>query len=176
MKATAKTVATFAAFAATVPIANWIIGNVGTVCHEGGPCLIPVGFGLMSPSGVVVIGAALVLRDYLHEIAGWRLSVVAILVGGLLSLIVATPALALASAVTFTLSEMADLTVYAALRRRGRALAVMASQLVGACVDSALFLFIAFGSFDYFAGNTLGKLYAGVAVAAYLATKARRAA
>jgi len=30
-------------FALTIPAANWLIGNAGTVCPPGGPCLIPVG-------------------------------------------------------------------------------------------------------------------------------------
>ena len=37
---------TLAAFVATVPAANWLIGNVGTTCVPNGPCLLPVGFGL----------------------------------------------------------------------------------------------------------------------------------
>ena len=43
----------FAAFAATVPLANWLIGNVGTFCVPNGPCVIPVGFGyrLVIPVG-----------------------------------------------------------------------------------------------------------------------------
>ena len=59
----------FALFALTVPAANWLIANVGT-CMPNGPCLIPVGFGLMAPSGVLMIGAALVLR----ELASGRLA------------------------------------------------------------------------------------------------------
>ena len=58
-----------AAFIACVPAANWLIGNLGTVCVPQGPCLIPVtpGFngsgGLTAPSGVLMVGLALVLRD-----------------------------------------------------------------------------------------------------------------
>jgi len=48
----------FVIFALTIPTANWLIGNVGTVCIPDGPCLIPVGFGLMAPSGVLMIGVA----------------------------------------------------------------------------------------------------------------------
>jgi hypothetical protein len=50
-------------YALTIPAANWMIGNVGTFCVPDGPCLIPLGFGLMAPSGVLMIGLALVLRD-----------------------------------------------------------------------------------------------------------------
>lgn len=163
-------------FGLTIPAANWLIGNVGTVCIPDGPCLVPVGFGLMAPSGVLMIGLALVLRDWLHEIAGWRWALITVLAGGVLSLVVAAPALALASAVAFTMSELADLAVYARLRARGKALAVMASQVVGATLDSALFVYLAFGSLDHTAGNTLGKLYAGAAVAIILWSKQRRRA
>ncbi len=155
-------------FGLTIPTANWLIGNVGSLCIPGGPCLVPVGFGLMAPSGVAMIGLALVLRDWLHELAGWRWSFYAVLAGGLLSLLVSPPAIAVASAVAFTLAELADLGVYARLRARGAALAVMASQVVGAALDSALFVWIAFGSLDFSAGTTLAKIYAGVAVASIL--------
>ena len=37
-----------------------MIGHVGTVCVPNGPCLIPVAPGVMAPSGVLMIGAALV--------------------------------------------------------------------------------------------------------------------
>lgn len=166
--------AAFVLFAATIPAANWLIGNVGTTCVPDGPCLIPVGFGLMAPSGVLMIGLALVLRDWVHELAGWRWAMVAVLIGGILSLAVSPPFLAVASATAFIFSEMADLAVYAKLRERGKALAVMTSQIVGAALDSALFVWIAFGSLDFSAGTTLAKLYAGAAVAAFLMIRARR--
>ena len=51
-----------AAFALCIPAANWLIGNVGTFCVPKGPCLIPVAPGLTAPSGVLMIGLALVLR------------------------------------------------------------------------------------------------------------------
>ena len=31
-----------ALFAACIPLANWLIGNVGVVCVPDGPCLVPV--------------------------------------------------------------------------------------------------------------------------------------
>lgn len=164
----------FGLFAATIPVANWLIGNFGTTCIPQGPCLIPVGFGLMAPSGVLMIGLALVLRDWLHELAGWKWSFAAVILGGALSLAFSPPALAVASAVAFTLAEFADLGVYARLREKGKPLAVMASQVVGAFLDSALFVYLAFGSFEFSAGTTLGKLYAGAAVAAILWARQRR--
>ena len=64
-----------AAFALTIPAANWLIGNAGTTCIPNGPCLIPVAPGLMAPSGVLMIGLALVLRDVVHERLGARAAV-----------------------------------------------------------------------------------------------------
>ena len=168
-----KTLVAFAAFAATIPAANWLIGNVGTDCIPNGPCLVPVGFGLMAPSGVLMIGLALVLRDWLHELAGWRWSFVAVLVGAALSLLFSPPAIAIASAAAFALAEMADLAVYAKLRVRGKPLAVIASQVVGAALDSALFVYLAFGSFDFSAGTTMAKIYAGVIIAGLLLLKGK---
>ena len=49
-------------FGLTIPTANWLIGHAGTVCVPNGPCLVPVAPGLMAPSGVLMIGIALVLR------------------------------------------------------------------------------------------------------------------
>lgn len=161
----------FAAFALTVPAANWLIGNVGTLCIPHGPCLIPIGFGLMAPSGVLMIGLALVLRDWLHELGGWKLAAAAILAGAALSVAV-SPALAMASAAAFMLAETADLLVYTPLRRRGRHWAVLGSGVVGAAVDSVLFLWLAFGALDGAAGLVLAKLYASAAVAAWLAWRA----
>ena len=159
----------FLAFLATVPLANWMIGNVGTVCIPDGPCLLPVGFGLSAPSGVLVIGAALVLRDMVQQLLGIRWAFAAIVCGVILSALVAPPALVLASAVAFLLSELADLGVYTPLRKKGLALAVLASGVVGSIVDSAAFLLLAFGSLDYIAGQVVGKLWMTGLGAAFLA-------
>lgn len=148
-----------AAFAATIPAANWLIGNVGTLCIPDGPCLLPVGFGLTAPSGVLMIGAALVLRDLVHEQFGPRLALVAVAVGSLLSVLFASPALALASGAAFLLSELADFAVYAPLRRRRLYAAVLFSGLIGAVVDSAVFLLLAFGSLDFVVGQIVGKFW-----------------
>jgi uncharacterized PurR-regulated membrane protein YhhQ (DUF165 family) len=159
-----------AAYVATIPLANWLIGHVGT-CIPDGPCVVPVGFGLTAPSGVLAIGVALVLRDMVHRRAGPWWTLACILVGSVLSLTVAPPALALASAVAFLLSELADFAVYAPLARRRLALAVLLSGIVGAAVDSALFLWLAFGSFDHLAGQIVGKLYASALFAGWLALR-----
>lgn len=147
----------------TIPAANWLIGNVGTVCIPNGPCLIPVAPGIMAPSGVPMIGAALVLRDLVQRRFGAWVSVVCILAGAGLSTLIAPPALALASGVAFLVSELADFAVYTPLAKRRFVLAVMLSCIAGAVVDSALFLWLAFGSLDHLTGQVLGKVYASLA-------------
>lgn len=165
------TVLLIAAFAATVPLANWMIGHVGSVCVQGGPCLIPVGFGWMAPSGVIVIGVALVLRDMVQRHAGPGWALAAIGAGSALSLALATPSLAVASAAAFMLSELADFAVYTPLRRRLVA-AVLLSGIAGAAVDSALFLWLAFGDLSLMPGQVLGKLYASSLFGAWLMIRA----
>ena len=64
-----------------------------------------------------------------------------------------------ASAAAFLLSELADFAVYTPLQSRGLVLAVLASSLVGLVADSILFLWLAFGSLDFLAGQILGKLW-----------------
>jgi queuosine precursor transporter len=165
--------AVFLLFLLTVPIANFLIGNFGTTCIPDGPCLIPVGFGLMAPSGVLMIGLALVMRDWLQELTNWKWSAVAVVAGSILSWLVADPFIAVASALAFLVAELFDLAVYTPLRKKGKHIAVLASGLVGAIIDSSLFVYIAFGSFEFSAGNTVGKLYATLIVAGLLFWKAK---
>lgn len=150
----------FAAYIACVPLANWLIGHVGTTCIPNGPCLVPVAPGLTAPSGVVVIGLALVLRNLVQRTAGMGWSVCAVLLGTAVSFAVAPASLVLASGLAFAVSETADLAVYTPLQRRGLTLAVLASGAVGAVVDTSLFLGLAFGSLDHLAGQLIGKLEA----------------
>lgn len=152
------------AFIACVPAANWMIGNLGTVCVPQGPCLIPVmpvinGISITAPSGVMMIGLALVLRDMVQRRLGKRWTIGAILVGAALSALVAPPALVAASAAAFLISELADFAVYTPLQKRGLVLAVVASSIIGLAVDSVVFLYMAFGSLDYLAGQIIGKLW-----------------
>lgn len=164
-----------AAFGATVPAANWMIGNVGTVCVQGGPCLLPVGFGLAAPSGVLLVGLALVLRDMVHEVGGIHAAFIAIAIGGALAWLVAPSALVLASVAAFLLAELADLAVYTPLRERRLGLAVFASGAAGAVIDSAVFLLLAFGSLDFVAGQVLGKVWMSALALAFITYRRRRA-
>jgi queuosine precursor transporter len=146
-------------FAACVPLANWLIGHVGTVCLPQGPCLIPVAPGVSAPSGVLAIGLALVLRDLVQRRLGLGWAFGAITAGAVLSALFAPPTLVLASTVAFLLSELADLLVYTPLQQRGLVRAAMASGAVGLVVDSILFLSLAFGSLEFLAGQVIGKAW-----------------
>ena len=138
-----------AAYVGTIFAANWAIEKWG---------IVSVGFGLMAPAGVWFAGLAFTFRDCVHATLGRSLTVAAILVGAGLSAIV-SPELALASAVAFLVSELADLSVYTPLRNRGWAKAVVASNAVGIVLDSVLFLWIAFGSLAFLAGQIVGKAW-----------------
>jgi len=155
-----------AGYIATIPAANWMIGNVGTFCIPDGPCMIPVGFGMTAPSGVLMVGAALVLRDQVQEYLGTRWSLGGILFGAILSYLLADPFIALASILAFGVSELVDFGAYTYVRKRGRALAVAVSGLVGAVMDSMVFLYIAFGSLAYVEGQIFGKLLISLLAAA----------
>jgi uncharacterized PurR-regulated membrane protein YhhQ (DUF165 family) len=163
-----------AAFGLSIPAANWLIGHAGTVCVPNGPCLIPVWPGLMAPSGVLMIGLALVLRDLVQRRLGVLWAVAAILAGAALSGLLAPAALVVASAVAFLLSELADLAVYTPLQRRRFLVAVLASGLVGLVVDSAAFLYLAFGSLDYLAGQVVGKAWMVLLAMPFIAWLRRR--
>lgn len=158
-RARAEGLAFVAAFAASIPAANWLIGNVGSHCVPQGPCLIPVAPGISAPSGVLMVGLALVLRDLVQRRLGLGWAAGAIVFGAALSALFAPPALVIASATAFLFSEFADLLVYTPLHRRRLMLAVFASSVVGLVVDSLLFLTLAFGSLEYLPGQIIGKAW-----------------
>ena len=151
--------AALACFILTIPAANWMIGHVGTTCVPQGPCLLPVAPNLMAPSGVLMAGLALVLRDLVQRRLGIGAGLGAIAVGAALSAGIAPGPLVVASASAFLLSEIADFLIYTPLQRGRFVLAVFASSLVGLVVDSAVFLQLAFGSQAYLPGQIVGKLW-----------------
>ncbi|MCB1512352.1 MAG: VUT family protein [Hyphomicrobiaceae bacterium] len=163
-----------ALFIACIPAANWLILNAGTKCVPNGPCLIPVGFGLMAPSGVLMIGLALVLRDLVQRRLGLGWALGAILAGAAVSGLFAPAKLIIASVAAFLISEMADMAVYTPLQRRRLLLAVVASSVVGLVVDSCVFLLLAFGSLDYLWGQVVGKAWMVAAALPLVAWLRRR--
>lgn len=137
------------AYILTIVGANWAIEAFGVV---------PVGFGLMAPAAVYFVGLAFTFRDLTQERLGKIWVVGAIVVGALLSAIL-SPQLAVASGTAFLVSELADFAVYTPLRERQWLTAVAASNVVGLVIDSAIFLWLAFGSFELLWGQMVGKAW-----------------
>jgi uncharacterized PurR-regulated membrane protein YhhQ (DUF165 family) len=151
-------------FIGTVFAANWAIQEYG---------FVPVWPGLMAPAGVYFVGLALVLRDLVQERLG-KLAVVACILLGAASSYLIAPAFAVASGVAFLCSELADFSVYTPLRERHLYGALVASNVVGAVIDSALFLWLAFGSLAFIEGQIVGKLWLTALALVVLAVMRRR--
>jgi len=145
--------------AGSVPTANWLISNVGTVCVPQGPCLVPVWPGITAPSGVLVAGLSFVVRDIVQELLGLRWALVALLIGGLISALIASPVLAAASVTAYLLAESIDMAVYTILRPKGFVYASVVSSVAGLVLDSTVFVWMAFGTSDCIPGQILGKAW-----------------
>lgn len=159
-------IVTSVAFLACIVGANWALTRFGVV---------PVGFGLMAPAGVYFAGLSFGLRDAVQELGGRAWTVGLIVVGAGLSALI-DPTFAVASGCAFLLAELADFAVYTPLRERQWIGAVVASNAVGSVVDSAVFLWIAFGSLDFMAGQVWGKTLATIpAIAIVWWARGRRA-
>jgi uncharacterized PurR-regulated membrane protein YhhQ (DUF165 family) len=128
----------------------------------------------MAPSGVTMIGIALVLRDLVQRRLGVGVAAGAILAGAAVSALLAPPSLVIASAIAFLLSEVADLAVYTPLARRRLIAAVVASSMVGLVVDSVVFLWLAFGSLEFLLGQIVGKAWMVLASIPLVALLRRR--
>jgi uncharacterized PurR-regulated membrane protein YhhQ (DUF165 family) len=161
-----------AAFIACILAANYVTTEYG---------MVPVGFGLMATAGTYFAGLTFVLRDTVQDGLGKWATLVLIVFGAGLSYFVSDPFIALASGVAFAASEAADLVIYTPLRKRGYLRAATASNVVGAFVDTVLFLWIAgFPIRDAIAGQMVGKVAVTGAVvllvvAVRLAARGRRA-
>ncbi len=138
-----------AGYVAAIVGANWAIERFGVV---------PVGFGLMAPAGVFFAGLCFEFRDLVQDTLGRWWAVVAILIGALLSVFVSKQ-FALASGVAFLFGELADFTIYTPLRRRYWLVAMIVANTIGDIVDSAIFLYLAFGSLNFITGQVIGKAY-----------------
>jgi queuosine precursor transporter len=154
------------AYAAAIVAANYLTTHYG---------LVPVGFGLTATAGIYCAGAALMLRNLVQDQLG-RLAVVAAILAGAALSAITSPALALASGVAFGVSELVDTAVYTPLRKRGWARAVLPASLLGALIDTLLFLDLA--GFPITTRGVLGQLVGktwAVWLPVLLVTIARRA-
>ncbi|HEY3718318.1 MAG TPA: VUT family protein [Jatrophihabitantaceae bacterium] len=155
-----------AAYIATVVLANVLTEHYG---------LVPVGFGLTATAGTFAAGATLLARNLAQDVTGRLLVLGLMLVGCGLSWWLASPQLATASACAFALSETADMAVYSPLRDRARrtgsrtgwSRAVLAASIVGAVVDTFVFLHVA--GFPLTADSVTGQLVVKIGISAVVA-------
>jgi len=149
------------AFIGSIVVANYATSVFG---------LVPIGFGLAVTAGTFAAGAALILRDGLQVAAGRKWAVAAVVVGALLSYLLAEPFIAIASGIAFLVSELVDFAVFTPLRERSLPRAVLVSSVVSAPVDTVLFLHIAgFGvTWQAVLGQFIVKTAMALAAAGYL--------
>lgn len=157
-----------AAYMGSIVAANWLTSTIG---------LVPISFGLLVTAGTFAAGAALVLRDRVDSTGGRKLVFAAIAAGAVLSYALASPAIAAASAIAFTFSELVDWAVFAPMKNCTLPGAVLVSSIVAAPVDTVLFLHLA--GFPVtpqaVAGQLLVKTALAGLVAAAMAIRLRRA-
>lgn len=123
----------------SIVAANWLIRHVGMEI-PGGTHLIPVGFGLLAPSGTLAAAVTLVARDIVQRTAGRRWGLLIIFPAAALTALLDVR-LAIASASAFLLSELVEFGIFTALQQR-LTLAVFSSGLLAALLDSLTFLLI----------------------------------
>ncbi|MDQ6833033.1 MAG: VUT family protein [Chloroflexota bacterium] len=136
-------------YVGSIVAANWAITRFG---------IVPVGFGLMAPAGVFFAGLCFEFRDLVQDTLGRWWAIAAILIGASLSAFISTQ-FALASGVAFLLGELVDLTIYTPMRQRFWLIAMIVANTIGDIVDSAIFLYLAFGSLNFITGQVIGKAY-----------------
>lgn len=137
-------------FVASIVAANYVTTRYG---------FVPVGLGFTAAAGTYLAGLALGLRDVIQEGLGRTAVLVVILIGAAVSFAVADGRIALASGVAVLVSELADLAVYTPIRKRAWPAAVLASNTVGAFVDTVVFLIVAgFFAWSAVPGQMVGKV------------------
>lgn len=101
----------------------------------------PVHLGtVVFPLGSLVVGGTFILRDYAQKEIGHRVLVATLVATAITALM--SPGLAFASGAAFLVSEMADWAVFSRWPGSFRS-RVVASSLIGAPLDSALFMALA---------------------------------
>jgi hypothetical protein len=163
---TGRRVTWLALYVGSIVLANAMTARLG---------LVPIGLGLLVTAGTFAAGGALVLRDAVQRTSAQWVLLASIAVGAAVSAATSSPALALASGLAFLVSELVDTAVFTPLRGR-LALAVVASSVVSAPVDTVLFLHLAGFPVTWPAvlGQFLVKTAIALAVAAWITWKERR--
>jgi hypothetical protein len=116
----------------------YVAAVVGVNYAFGALPMIPTPWGPLSP-GSFIVGGIFILRDYAQREVGHRV-LLATLLGLGASYFMADPFVAVASAVAFGSSELADWAVYTLARRRSFRARVLLSSAVSVPLDTAVFL------------------------------------
>lgn len=128
--------------------------------------MVPI-LGTMFPPVMLIVGFVFVFRDFAQrEIGHWV--IVAMLVGGAISYVMAAPVVAIASVTAFLISEAIDWAVYT-FTRKPLSRRILYSSAVSVPVDTFVFLQLV-GFFDWtaFALVTVAKMVGAVAFWAVL--------
>lgn len=140
------------AYSSSVYLANYMSANFGQV---------GVGFGLTVSAGTFAAGLALFVRDFVHRYGGVKWAFLGIALGAVVSWFLASPALAVASAVAFAGAELVDLGVFAKIKSKvGFIRAIIISNVISAPLDTVIFLQLShFGvTWEGVIGQFIGKI------------------
>ena len=146
-------------------ILSVVLINVGFVYVP----LIPF-YDTMYPPMSIIVGIIFILRDYAQREIGHKV-IGAMIIGAVLSYVMANPFVAVASFVAFMISELTDWGVYTftgnPLHQR-----ILISSLASTPIDSAVFLLM-IGQFSLLACVTMfiSKMLAALAIYFYLRNK-----
>lgn len=151
-------------YVSSIVAANWLTTHYG---------LVSVAPGLSATAGTAVIGGVIMTRDLLQDALGRVAVLAAIVIGALISFLMASHHIAVASGVTFLLAEGAEFAIYTPLRRKVRwgtarwASVVGVANATGIVGDTLLFLWLAGFPLTQgvIGGQLVGKAYVTLAVA-----------
>lgn len=102
---------------------------------------VELGDGTIWSVGSIIAGCVFIFRDYAQREVGHRRILVLMAAAGVISYLMADPYVALASALAFLVSEVADWLVYT-LKRGTFKSKVVTSGLVSVPLDTIVFLFV----------------------------------
>jgi uncharacterized PurR-regulated membrane protein YhhQ (DUF165 family) len=142
------------AYIVLIVLVNYAFIKVQPVMLPGGVAWPPV---------ALLVGFVFVVRDFAQREAGHYV-LVAMAIGAALSYVMATPQVAVASALAFAISELVDWAVYSFT---GKPLSqrILYSSLLGTPVDSLVFLYlIGFFSVAGVLAMTLSKMIGALIV------------
>jgi len=115
------------------------------------------------PAGTLLVGFIFVLRDYAQREIGFRIYL-AMLLGVIVSYVMADPFVAVASAVAFGVSELVDALIFTVTKKPMRE-RILISSAASTPIDSAIFLLM-IGVFNWFGFlvMVIVKMFAAVIV------------